>query len=51
MTENEVELIILIREDNNPELALITALTIIMGYLKRHESSVSQASADLQELC
>ena len=50
MTENEKELIKIIRENNNPEEALMTAAVIILGYLKRHESSVVQASVGLQAL-
>ena len=51
MTENEKELISLVRENDKPEQALMTATVIIMGFLKQHESSESQASVDLQELC
>ena len=50
MTENEKELIKLIRENDNPGQALMTAAVIILGFLKQHESSVTQESADLQEL-
>ena len=50
MTENEKELISLIRENDNPVQALKTATVIIMGFLKQHESSVVQASVGLQEL-
>ena len=50
MTENNKELIELIRENDKPETALITATLIVLGYLKQHESFVVQASADLQEL-
>ena len=39
MTENEKELIKLIHENYNPEQALITATTIILNFLKQHESS------------
>ena len=48
MTANEIELISLIRENDNPEQALMTATVIIMGFLKQHESSATQASAGLQ---
>lgn len=44
MTENEKELIKLIRENDNPEEALMTATVIILGYLKQHESSEEQAA-------
>ena len=39
MTDNEKELISLIRENDNPEEALMTAAVIIIGFLKQHESS------------
>ena len=50
MTENEKELISLIRENDNPEQALVTATVIILGFLKLHESSVEQAPVCLQVL-
>ena len=50
MTNNEIELLTLIRENDNPELALMTAATIIIGFLKQHESFEEQAAAYLQEL-
>lgn len=50
MTENEKELIKIIRENDNPEEALMTAAVIILGYLKQHESSVGQAPVCLQAL-
>lgn len=49
MTENEKELIKIIRENDNPEQALMTAAVIILGFLKQHESSVGQAPACLRE--
>lgn len=49
MTENEKELISLIRENDNPEQALMTATVIMMGFLKLHESSEAQVSVGLQE--
>ena len=48
MTENEKELIKIIRENDNPEQALMTATVIILGFLKQHESSEVQAPAFLQ---
>ena len=45
MTENERELIELIRENDNPEQAMMTAAVIILGFLKQHGSSVEQAVA------
>ena len=45
-----MELIKLIRENDNPDRALMAAATIILGYLKQRESSEEQAVADLQAL-
>ena len=45
MTENEKELIKIIRENDNPEQALMTATVIILGFLKQHESSEAQVPA------
>ena len=45
-----MELIKLIRENDNPEQALMAAATIILGYLKQHESSEEQVAVDLQAL-
>ena len=50
MTANEKELIKLIRENDNPEQALMTAAVIILGYLKQHESFEVQAPVCLREL-
>ena len=50
MTETEMELIKLIRENDNPERALMTATVIILGYLKQHGSSEVQAPACHQAL-
>ena len=49
MTSKETELIKLIRENDNPVQALMTAIIIVQGYLKQHESSVEQAPACLRE--
>lgn len=38
-----MELIKLIRENDNPEQALLTATLVILDYLKQHESSEEQA--------
>ena len=48
MSENEKELIRMIRENDNPTTALMTAAVIILGFLKQHESSEVQAPAYLQ---
>ena len=50
MTENEMELIKLIRENDNPETALTVAVETILLYLKQRESSQEQAVAALREL-
>ena len=50
MTDNEQELIKLIRENDNPEQALMTATVIILDFLKQHESSEVQAPACLPVL-
>ena len=50
MTENEKQLIDLIRENDNPEYAIMTATAIILDFLKQHESSEGQAAVYLQEL-
>lgn len=44
MTENEKELIKLIRENDKPEQALMAAAVIILGFLKQHESSAKQVA-------
>ena len=50
MTENEMELIKMIRENDNPEQAMMTAAVIILGYLKQHESFEESSFACLQVL-
>ena len=50
MTENEKELIKMIRENDNPKQALTTAVDIILMYLTLHESSATQAVDGLQVL-
>ena len=50
MSENQKELIELIRENDCPKQALMTAALIVIGYLKQHVSSVVQDSVGLQEL-
>lgn len=44
MTDNEIELIKLIRENDNPGRALMAATVIILGFLKQHGSSEVQAA-------
>ena len=50
MSENEKELIKLIRENDNPEQALMAATLVILGYLKQHESSEEQVAVGLPVL-
>lgn len=50
MTANEIELINLIRDNENPGQALTTAVDIILLYLTLHGSSEVQAVAAPQEL-
>jgi hypothetical protein len=50
MTENELELINLIRESGNPEAALMAALDVLTDYLSRHVSYQEQYAVDLREL-
>ena len=50
MTDKEIELINLIRENDNPEQAILTATAIILEYLKQHESSEEQLSVCLPAL-
>ena len=50
MTNNEKDLIKLIRENDNPGDALTTAVNVITSYLAQLESSEGQAVADLREL-
>lgn len=49
MTNKEMELIKMIRENDNPTQALMTAIIIVQGYLKQHESSAAQVPACLRE--
>ena len=50
MESTKKELIEMIRENDNPERALMAATLIVLGYLKQHESSVEQAVVGQQEL-
>ena len=42
MERIELELLNMIREHSNPEIALETALDIIIRYLEQHESYIEQ---------
>jgi hypothetical protein len=45
MTDNELKLIELIRENENPEEAIVTAVSIITSFLEQHQSFEGQAPA------
>ena len=49
MTENEIELINLIRENDNPEKAILTAVDTILSFLVQQKSFEARASAVTQE--
>lgn len=49
MTNNENELIKVIREADDPGAAMIIATKIIICYLQQHGSLTEQGSADLRE--
>lgn len=49
MTENELELIRLIRNSKDPGTSLMSAATIIIGFLKQLESSEAASAAYLLE--
>ena len=49
MTNNEIELINMIRENDNPSRALMTATLMVLGYLKRRESSEATSAVQLRE--
>ena len=48
MTANEKELISLIRENDNQEEAITTAVSIILSVLEQHESYQAPTVASLQ---
>ena len=50
MTDNELHLISIIRENDNPERALVTAIEIIIKYLNHPESFESTLSVGSPEL-
>ena len=50
MNDNELELINLIRNNDDPGAALMTAAAVILDFLKQLESSEEPAAACLQEL-
>lgn len=48
LRENEEELLRIIRENDNPEQAVLTAIEVILGYLRQPESFEAQAAAYLR---
>lgn len=50
MTNNETQLIQMIRDSGNPEEALLKATLIILEFLKQPESFEEQAAVSLREL-
>ena len=50
MTENEINLLNLIREHKYPEQALMTAIETTIYFLRQLESSVTPFAADSREL-
>ena len=51
MTNNERELLNIIREDENPARAVAITIDIILSFLEQHESSQLQEPVCLQALC
>lgn len=49
MTNKEMELIKMIRENDNPVQALMTAIIIVQGYLKQHGLDSVQVPVGLRE--
>lgn len=47
MTDNELKLLELVRVNDNPEEAIITAVSIITSFLELHESSQVPCFASL----
>lgn len=43
MTENEMKLLSIIRENDHPEQAITTAVSIISSFLEQFQSSIGQA--------
>ena len=48
MTNNEQELLSIIRNSDSPSNAIVTATKIILSFLTQHESSAGQVPAVLQ---
>lgn len=50
MTENEIKLLDMIRANDDPEQALLTAVGVILDFLSHHESTESISSVELPAL-
>jgi hypothetical protein len=50
LSKNEIELIRIIRENDNPDNALLIATQVILEFLKQPESSEGQAAVCLPVL-
>ena len=50
MTDNELKLIEILRENDNPEEAIITAVSIITSFLEQQRSFEGQVAVGLREL-
>jgi hypothetical protein len=50
MTENETTLLNMIRENDNPEQALLIAVEVILDFLNHHESVELKSSVEFPEL-
>jgi hypothetical protein len=48
MTKNELELINIIRENDNKEQAIFTAMEVILSFLEQHESFPIPSAVSLQ---
>lgn len=51
MTDTEKELIKLIRENDKPDVALMAAVIIVLGFLNKHGSNESETPASPLALC
>ena len=49
MTDNEIKLINVIRNQKHPDKAMVIAINIICWFLMQHESSVKPFAADSRE--
>lgn len=50
MTENEIKLLEMIRNHDNPEQALLVAVEFILDFLNHHESVELKSSVEFSEL-